>query len=256
MNSLRGKIRAFGIRLWRTLRPSGDVGELDQELEVHIAMQTEAGVQGGLDVAEARRQALLKLGGAEQARQAQRERAGLVWLENLAQDLQYGMRTMLRAPGFAVTAILTVGLGIGACTAIFSLVNAVLIRSLPYGDPERLVYLFTPNPNLKIPAEVICPAYGDYFDIRRENHSFAAMSNFEQAMFSLDERGTIQRIGSAACAWIVTGVLKSFLFGLSEHDPITAVSISLLMIVCGLIAAFVPARRAAFIEPMQALRTE
>ena len=87
-------------------------------------------------------------------RQAQRERAALVWLENFAQDLRYGVRTLRRAPGFTVTAIATVGLGIGACTAIFSLVNAVLIRSLPYGDPERLVYLFTPNPLLKIPAEV------------------------------------------------------------------------------------------------------
>ena len=79
----------------------------------------------------------------------------------MLQDIRYGFRTLRRTPGFTITAILTVGLGIGACTAIFSLVNAVLIRSLPYGDPERLVYLFTPNPNLKIPPEVICPAYGD-----------------------------------------------------------------------------------------------
>ncbi|MBS1803827.1 MAG: ABC transporter permease [Acidobacteria bacterium] len=197
MSSFSAKMRAFLVRLRQSVRRRGNASEFDEELESHIAMHTEAGIAAGLNEEEARRQALMKLGGAEQVRQARRERTSLVWLENLLQDLRYGMRTLMRAPGFALTAIATVGLGIGACTAIFSLVNAVLIRSLPYGDAERLVYLFTPNPNLKIPAEVICPAYGDYFDIRRESKSYESMSNFEQAMFSLNERGTNQRIGSA-----------------------------------------------------------
>jgi hypothetical protein len=78
----------------------------------------------------------------------------LPWPENFAQDIRYEMRTLLRAPGFMITAVFTVGLGIGACTAVFSLVNAVLIRSLPYGNPERLVYLFSPDPRLKVPPEV------------------------------------------------------------------------------------------------------
>jgi len=197
MSSFTASMRAFLIRLGRSVRSRRDASAFDEELAAHVAMHMEAGVAAGLSESEARRQALLKLGGAEQVRQAQRERAGLLWLENLLQDLRYGARTLRRAPGFAMTAIATVGLGIGACTAIFSLVNAVLIRSLPYGDPERLVYLFTPNPNLKIPAEVLCPGYGDYFDIRRENHSFASMSNLVQTRFSLDERGMVQKIGSA-----------------------------------------------------------
>ena len=197
MSSSLARMRAFLIRLGRSVRRGGDATELESELEAHVAMHTEAGVAAGLDPAKARRQALMKLGGVEQVRQAQRERAGLVWLENLLQDVRYGGRTLRRAPGFAVTAIATVGLGIGACTAIFSLVNAVLIRSLPYGDPERLVYLFTPNLNLKIPAEVLCPGYGDYFDIQRDNHSFESMSNLVQVRFSVDQRGTTQRIGSA-----------------------------------------------------------
>ncbi len=197
MTTLRAKIRAFWHRLGATLLRADGERELDAELEVHVAMDAEAGVKAGLDAAEARRQALLRLGGAEQTRQAYRERRGLLWLENFEQDLRYGVRTLLRAPGFTITAVLTVGLGIGACTAVFSLVNAVLIRSLPYGDPEKLVYLFTPNPNLKIPPEVLCPGYGDYYDLRRESHSFESMSNFVQVMLSLDERGTSERIGSA-----------------------------------------------------------
>src|ERR1051326_1878192 len=115
----------------------------------------------------------------------------------LFQDLRYGLRMLAKNRAFTAVGVITLALGIGACTAIFSLVNAVLIRSLPYGDPERLVYLFSPNPNLKIPPEVICPSYGDYYDIRRESRSFESMSNFRQVMLSLDERGTIQQIGSA-----------------------------------------------------------
>ncbi|WP_109485898.1 ABC transporter permease [Occallatibacter savannae] len=191
------RLRALWIRFGNMLDRGRSEGELSAELEAHVALHTEAGVAAGMSEAEARRIALVKLGGAEQVLQAQRERARLVWMENLVQDVRYGARTLRRAPGFALTAIATVGLGIGACTAIFSLVNAVLIRSLPYGDPERLVYLFSPNPNLKIPAEVICPAYGDFYDLKRESRSFESMSNFVQVMSNLNEGGTVQQVGSA-----------------------------------------------------------
>jgi predicted permease len=197
MNSLRATFRSLWLRIWGTLHRAGAEREVEAELDAHIAMHTETGMEGGLDPVEARRQALLRLGGREQARQAHRNQRGILWLENFTQDVRYGVRTLLRVPGFTLTAVVTVGLGVGACTAIFSLVNAVLIRSLPYGDPERLVYLFTPNPHLKIPPEVICPAYGDYYDLRRESSSFESMSNFEQVMLNLNERGAIQQIGSA-----------------------------------------------------------
>lgn len=191
------QIRRLWRRIWDTLRRRDVTCDLDEELDAHIAMDTDAGVESGLGPAEARRQALLRLGGREQVRQAQRDGRSLLWLENFAQDVRYGVRTLLRASGFTTTAVLTVGLGIGACTAIFSLVNAVLIRSLPYGDPERLVYLFSPNSKFKIPAEAVCPSYGDFYDLKREMKSFADMSNFEQAQFGVMEQGETQRIGGA-----------------------------------------------------------
>ena len=197
MHFLPPKIRAFWRRFLGTLRHDHAAHDFDVELASHIAMDTEAGINAGLDPAEARRQALLRLGGAEPTRQAHRERRGLLWVENFAQDLRYGARTLLRTPGFSITAVLTMGLGIGACTAIFSLVNAVLIRSLPYGDPERLVYLFTPNPDFKIPAEAIYPSYGDFYDLKRESQSYADMSNFEQAHFGMSQQGATLGIGGA-----------------------------------------------------------
>jgi predicted permease len=205
------KMRAMWIRLRGLVRRSRADEEFSAELDAHLALHIDAGAQAGMSQSEARRQALILLGGVEQTRQAHRDGRGILWLENFAQDVRYGMRTLRRAPGFTITAVLTLGLGIGACTAVFSLVNAVLLRSLPYGDPERLVYLFTPNPNLKIPAEVICPSYGDFFDIKRESRSYANMSNFEQVMFSVGGQGQAQRIGAAR-------VDESFFFTL-ESPP-------------------------------------
>src|ERR1700735_5705420 len=172
-------LRAFGLRLLGIFRPRRPEDDFTAELESHVALHTDDGIRAGLSPEEARRQALIRLGGAEQTRQAHRERRTLPWLDSLLQDIRYGLRTLVRSPGFTITAVLTLALGIGACTAIFSLVNAVLIRSLPYGDPSRLVYLYTPNPHIPAPPDVMCPAYGDFYDIKRESHSFQSVTAFD-----------------------------------------------------------------------------
>ncbi len=195
-------LRSLWIRLLGSLRRDRSDDGFAAELDAHIALDTEAGIRAGLAPEEARRRAMIRLGGAEQIHQALRERRGLAWAENLAHDLRYSLRTLRRSPGFTLTAVITLGLGIGACTAIFSMVNAVLIRSLPYGDPERLVYLFTPSPTLKIPDEVISPAYGNFYDVMRQGRSYESATNFEQRMFSVTVPGAgqaaAQRIGAAA----------------------------------------------------------
>ena len=171
--------------------------DLAREVASHLTLLADDFERRGMSPEEARLAARRAYGGVEQAKQAHRDERSLLWIEQAMQDLRYGLRTLSKSPGFTITAVLTLALGIGACTAIFSLVNAVLIRSLPYGDPERLVYLFSPNPSLKIPAEVICPSYGDFYDLKREAKSYADMSNFEQAQFSVTQQGTTQRIGGA-----------------------------------------------------------
>jgi putative ABC transport system permease protein len=185
-------LRLLGI--FRARRPEDDFAA---EIESHLALHTDDGIRAGLSPEEARRQALIRLGGAEQTRQAHRERRTFPWLDSLLQDTRYGLRTLRRSPGFTITAVLTLALGIGACTAIFSLVNAVLIRSLPYGDPNQLVYLFTPNPHVPVPPDVMCPSYADFFDLKQQSHSYSDMSVFEQAAYNLPSQGSVERVDAA-----------------------------------------------------------
>src|SRR5580700_2944702 len=191
------KVRAFGLRILGLFNRRRSDDDFSAELESHIAFHTDDGVRAGLTPEEARRQALLHLGGVEQTRQAHRHQRTLPWLDSLLQDTRYGLRTLRRTPGFTITAVLTLALGIGACTAIFSLVNAVLIRSLPYGDPSRLVYLYTPVSQFRLPDEVFGPAYADFYDLKRDSHSFQDMTSFGQSVFSLASQGASERVSAA-----------------------------------------------------------
>ncbi|MBS1803824.1 MAG: ABC transporter permease [Acidobacteria bacterium] len=133
------RLRALWMRLG-ALSGSARVGDdIDAELESHIAEHTRAGVAAGLSEEESRRQAVLRLGGAEQARQAYLDQATLPAIESVVRDVRYALRGCRRNPVFAITAILTLALGIGATTAVFSVVDRILFRSLPYAHPGQLV---------------------------------------------------------------------------------------------------------------------
>ena len=171
--------------------------ELDAEIQSYVDAVADEKIASGVPPAEARRQALAESGGLEQVKQSVRDQRASTTIESIFQDIHYGLRQMRRNPAFTLTAVLTLALGIGACAAIFSLVSAVLIRSLPYGDPGQLVYLYTPNPRFNVPPENFGPAYGDFYDIKRESRSFQRITAFEQSMFSLAGQGSAQRVSAA-----------------------------------------------------------
>jgi len=112
--------------------------ELQDELESHIQMHMEDNLRSGMTPDEARRQAMIQMGGIEPTKEAYREQRGLPLLETLWQDARFGLRMLLKNPGFSVVAILTLALGIGATTAIFSAVYGVLINPYPYGHPGEI----------------------------------------------------------------------------------------------------------------------
>ena len=171
--------------------------DLDQDLRDHIEMEAQENIERGMLPEAAHYAALRKFGNVARVREETRQIWSHQWLEQLAQDLRFGAWSLRRSPGFATVTFLTLALGIGACTAIFSVVNSVLIRSLPYKDVSRLVYLFTPIPRFHVPAETMMPSYADFLDLKKQSRSMAAMTDFDQRAFTLTTAGENKKIGAA-----------------------------------------------------------
>ena len=139
------RLRAWFSRLGETFGRERRERELSAEMESHLQLHIEDNLRAGMSPAQARREAIMKLGGVEQTKENYRERRGLPILETMWQDVRYGLRMLWKNPGFAATAVLTLTLGIGGNTAVFSVMNSVLLRNLPLPHPEQLMYLRLPN---------------------------------------------------------------------------------------------------------------
>jgi putative ABC transport system permease protein len=164
--------------------------ELQEELASHIEMHVEDNLRSGMPPEEARRAALVKLGGIERTRELYREQQGLPAVETLVQDLRLGLRSMRRSPGFTSVALAVLALGIGANTAMFSLVNALLLRPLPYPESERLLLVQTVDPEQR-PLATAVPDFQEY---RSRGRGLEGLASFYIRPSDLTGRDDPERI--------------------------------------------------------------
>jgi putative ABC transport system permease protein len=165
---------------------------MDAELRFHIEARAEDLIRGGVSRQEAKRQARIEFGGVERVKEEGREARGVQLLDELMQDLRYGARMFRRSAGLTAVAVLTLALGIGANTAIFSVVNAVLLSPLPYANPDRLMMVKEVLPNTSPdPFNVSGP---DIALIRRMNHVFDGVGGFRVWTYEVSGKGEPQRV--------------------------------------------------------------
>jgi hypothetical protein len=174
--------------LWRNLfHKARTEQELTEEIDAYLEMLIEQKINEGLAPAEARRAALIELGGKEQIKEQVREARVGHQLETLRQDMRYGLRLLGRNPGFAAVAALTLALGIGANTAIFSVVNAVLLRPLPYTEPERLVTLAY----YRVETGFEAAHDADFLEWREQAKAFEKVAAYTQRTVDLSGSGSL-----------------------------------------------------------------
>ena len=172
----------------RALGPQKEMeSAMDAEMRFHIEARAADLVRRGLGQAEAERQARVEFGGIEKAKEECRDARGVNAIEGLLRDLRFGLRMLVKNPGFAIPAVLILALGIAANTAIFSVVNAVLLRPLPYQDAERLLTVWSFNRTRGFTTNLVSPL--DLEDWRAQNHVFEGLASSAEVVYTMSGSG-------------------------------------------------------------------
>jgi putative ABC transport system permease protein len=197
-------------RLFAVIRHDELDRGLNAEVGFHIEMETEKNIRLGMSPEEARLKALRSFGPMEKHKEETRDARGVSWLETLMADLRYGGRALFKHPGYALLAIVTLGLGIGANTAIFSVINGVLLKPLPYEHGDRLVVLQQSAPLSG--RRNVGVGVAEYYDYRARADVFDGLVEYHQMNFDLINRGEPDRVN--------TGVVSHNFFDLLGIKPI------------------------------------
>jgi predicted permease len=177
------KLGGMFARRWRDR-------EFDAEVASHLELHVDDNLRAGMTPQEARRQALLKLGGIEQTKQRYREQRGVRWLDELSQDARFGLRVLRKNPGFTLVCVMTLALGIGANTAIFSVIDGALLNPVPFPEPERLVDIYAKWPHFdRAPL-----SYPNFLDLQRDNNAFEGLAVWRIDSFTRTGQGDPQRL--------------------------------------------------------------
>ncbi|HET6974974.1 MAG TPA: ABC transporter permease [Pyrinomonadaceae bacterium] len=184
------QLRAWLLRFRGLFRKHDDFAD---ELESHLQLHIDDNIRAGMSPQEAKRVAVMKLGGVDQTKEAYRDRATIPLVESLVQDLRFTLRQLRKNPAFTFTATAMVALGIGASVAIFAFVDAALIKPLPYQNPARLLFVTETTPD--IPRAAI--SYPDYLDWKKLNRVFDSLDIYNQRGYVLDTATGTEMIDGA-----------------------------------------------------------
>jgi len=194
-------LRLIYSRLYGLLRKDRIEQEMDDEMRFHLLMRTRENIERGMRPDEAEREARRRFGNVGRIKDLARDIKGGGFIETLWQDLRYGARMLLKHPGFTLIAVITLALGIGANTAIFSVVNAVLLRALPYDEPDRLVFLSGyGGGNI---------SYPNFADWRSQNHVFEKIGAYNYGDYNLTGDGEAERLRAAQMSADLFGALRA-----------------------------------------------
>src|SRR5260370_9373296 len=188
------------LRLRSLFRRKNVEAELDDELRFHFEKQVSKFIQSGLALQEARRRARLEFGGIEQLKEEHRDARGVTFIETLLQDIRYGLRMSAKSTGFTVVAVLTLALGIGANTAIFSYFNAWIIKPLPYPQSDRLT-MFVSHDTKKGWTRNSVTSTADFVDFQKQNTSFEQTAGRKGWNFNLTGDGPPALVEGGRVSW-------------------------------------------------------
>jgi predicted permease len=191
MNALRKSL----LRLGGVLHKTKHDRDFAEEIKSHLQLHVDDNLRAGMSPAEARRQAVLKLGGIESSKESMRDVRGLPFFETFFQDLRFAFRMLRKNPGFTAVAVLTLALGIGASTSVFSLVNAVLLKPLPYPHSEHIVFPWRQSPQgLNLGYNEIPWGRPEFLFVAQESKTFESLSAFQSDSFNLTGAGDPVRL--------------------------------------------------------------
>jgi putative ABC transport system permease protein len=189
-----GLWRTLSIRIRAVFDRNALDHELDEEVRFHIEQETRANLARGMKPEEAARQARMDFGGEQSVKEEYRAVRGDSLVESALQDARFGLRMLRRSPGFAIVAAITLALGLGANTAMFSVIDAVLLRPLPFANPDRLVYILDQNPSKGFFRFTASPP--NFIDWRAQAQSFTGMAATAGGTFTLSGSGDAQRLNA------------------------------------------------------------
>src|SRR5688572_4664222 len=214
-------LRAWLMRVFGVFASTRAERELSAEIESHLQLHIDDNIRAGLSPQEARRRAVLALGGVERTKEEYRDRRGVPAFESLVRDLRYGTRALIKSPGFALAGVIILGLGIGVNSAIFTVVNAVVLKPLPFADADRVMRLWQTPPQSLFTTPIFSISPANFIDWEEQNQVFEHIAIFRTGRQTLTGHGepdSVLTMRASAAFLPILGISPTLGRGFTKDD--------------------------------------